>query len=72
MYLRICGEDDAARRATVVVVAGDEDEEDEEDEEDDDDVDPAFLDTQPRVVRLEGKGEAWRDRVDALAKELAG
>ena len=51
---------------------GDCDEEDEEDEEDDDDVDPAFLDTQPRVVRLEGKGEAWRDRVDALAKELAG
>ena len=72
VYLRICGEDDAARRASVVVVAGDEDEEDEEDEEDDDDVDPAFLDTQPRVVRLEGKGEAWRDRVDALAKELAG
>ena len=37
-------------------VAGDD--EDEDDEDEDDDVDPAFLDAQPRVVRLEGKGEA--------------
>ena len=71
VYLRICGERDAARRETgAVVVAGDD--EDEDDEDEDDDVDPAFLDAQPRVVRLEGKGEAWRDRVDALAKALAG
>ena len=71
MYLRVCGERDAARRETgAVVVAGDD--EDDDDEDEDDDVDPAFLDAQPRVVRLEGKGEAWRDRVDALAKALAG
>ena len=71
VYLRICGDFGSARReAGAVVVAGDD--EDEDDEDEDDDVDPAFLDAQPRVVRLEGKGEAWRDRVDALAKALAG
>ena len=79
VYLRVCGcELDVARGAArAVVVAGDdffddENGDEEDDEDDEDDVDPAFLDAQPRVVRLEGRGEAWRDRVDALAKALAG
>ena len=76
------GDQNAWWRCTVVALrvasakrppdAQQQKEEDEDDEDEDDDVDPAFLDAQPRVVRLEGKGEAWRDRVDALAKALAG
>ena len=35
----------------------------------DDDADPAFVDRKPRVIRLAPRGDAWRRRVDSLARE---
>ena len=42
----------------------------EEDEEEDEDVDPMFLDLQPRLIRLEPRGDEWRGRIDALVSSL--
>jgi len=39
--------------------------------DDDDDVDPDFVDSQPRILRFEGRGEYWEGRVEDLAKTLA-
>jgi tRNA threonylcarbamoyl adenosine modification protein YjeE len=81
VYLSIMANDDELERSVersrpVTVVQGCDEESsressrDADDDDADDDVDPAFLDAQPRLVRLEGKGETWPARVDAVAKTL--
>jgi hypothetical protein len=57
---------EAAGATLVTCEAGEEEEVEDEDE----DVDPAFLDRQPRLIRLEPRGGEWRQRIDALMSSL--